>query len=206
MVSGMSVVMHEIERMTIDTMEAVKALGGNSEKIGDIVVTIEEIADQTNLLALNAAIEAARAGDQGRGFAVVADEVRSLAERTTTATREIQSIIGTLQGDVKQVVVLMEQSSGSVRSGARDAQLSGNAFGSVKEHIIPLIDHVNQVATAVEEQSATSHGIMDNMVHISQVIHHSAEAADYTEKLAMEMAESAVELEEMVNHFKLANC
>ncbi len=203
-VTGMGAVMREIEKMTISTMEAVKALGCTSERIGDIVVTIEEIADQTNLLALNAAIEAARAGEQGRGFAVVADEVRNLAERTTSATREIQSIIGSLQGDVQRVVVLMEENTGSVRAGAQDVQLSGQAIGSVKEHIIPLIEHVSQVATAAEEQSATSSGIMENMQHIAQVVHASADAACRTELLAAELAESAVALQSMVGHFRLA--
>ncbi|HTP64136.1 MAG TPA: methyl-accepting chemotaxis protein, partial [Geobacteraceae bacterium] len=113
----MSQMMAEIDKMVTDTTIAVESLGSNSQQIGEIVDTIENIADQTNLLALNAAIEAARAGDQGRGFAVVADEVRILAERTTSATREIQRIIGMLQNDVKNVVNSMGQSSQSVKNG-----------------------------------------------------------------------------------------
>ena len=203
-VSGMEAVMNEIESVTVGTMEAVKALGGTSEQIGEIAKTIEEIADQTNLLALNAAIEAARAGEQGRGFAVVADEVRSLAGRTTSATREIQSIIGSLQGNVRQVVVLMDKSTESVRNGARDVQMTGQAFSTVKEHIIPLIQHVSQVATAAEEQSGASNTIMGNMHHIAQVVHESANAAAKTEQLASELAGSAETLQTMVNRFRLA--
>lgn len=203
-ISGMTVMMGEIERMVIGTMEAVKALGANSERIGDIVVAIGDIADQTNLLALNAAIEAARAGDQGRGFAVVADEVRSLAERTTSSTREIQSIIGSLQSDVKNVVTSMEESANSVRSGARDAQQSVHAIGTIKEHIAPLIEHVAQVATAAEEQSATSANITDSIRRISEVIHHAADGAHKTEAAASELNRTAAELQQMVNRFKLA--
>ena len=202
-ISSMTSMMSEIERMVIGTMEAVKALGANSERIGDIVVAIGDIADQTNLLALNAAIEAARAGEQGRGFAVVADEVRSLAERTTTATREVQSIIASLQGDVKNVVTSMEQSAGSVRNGTKDVQLSSQAIGTIKEQIAPLIEHVSQVATAAEEQSTTSNSITEGMRRISEVIHNAANGAQRTEQAAAELARSASELQYMVNRFKL---
>ena len=202
-IAGMTLIMGEIERMVIGTTEAVKALGSNSEKIGDIVIAISDIADQTNLLALNAAIEAARAGEQGRGFAVVADEVRNLAERTTTATREIQSIIGSLQGDVKNVVTSMDKSAGSVRNGTRDVQHSSHAMDVIKEQISPLIAHVSQVATAAEEQSATASTITESMRHISQVIQASADGAKQTEETAFELSRSAAELETMVKRFVL---
>ncbi|GAB7024794.1 methyl-accepting chemotaxis protein [Geotalea toluenoxydans] len=202
-VAGMSAVMAEIERMVINTMDAVKALGENSERIGTIIDAIEDIADQTNLLALNAAIEAARAGEQGRGFAVVADEVRSLAERTTSSTKEIQAIIAALQGDVKNVVTLMDKSADSVRNGAQDVQLSTQAISTISEQIAPLVERVSQVATAAEEQSATSAGITESMQRISQIIHSAATGAHETAKAAAVLASSSSNLEQMVNRFKL---
>jgi len=203
-ITHMTAMMAEIERMVIGTMDAVKALGTNSERIGDIVVAIEDIADQTNLLALNAAIEAARAGDQGRGFAVVADEVRRLAERTTSSTREIQSIIGSLQGDVRNVVGSMEKSADSVRVGTEDVQHSSRAIGSIKEQIAPLLEYVSQVATAAEEQSATSATITESMRQIIGVVQDAATGAHDSAHAAAELARSARSLKDMVNRFKLA--
>ncbi|ANA40889.1 MULTISPECIES: methyl-accepting chemotaxis protein [Geobacter] len=203
-ISRMTTIMEAVEQMVSGTMAAVNALGANSERIGDIITAIRDIADQTNLLALNAAIEAARAGEQGRGFAVVADEVRNLAERTTSSTREIQSIIGALQGDVKNVMGLMEQSSDSVRNGTRDMHLSRQAIGAIKEHIAPLIDHVSQVAIAAEEQSATTASITENIHRIALVIRDAAQGAQQTETAAADLAQSAVELQRMVNRFKLS--
>ena len=202
-IAHMTAMMSEIERIVIGTMDAVKALGANSERIGDIVFAIEDIADQTNLLALNAAIEAARAGDQGRGFAVVADEVRRLAERTTSSTREIQSIIGSLQGDVKNVMGSMERSANSVRVGTEDVQHSSRAIGSIKEQISPLLEYVSQVATAAEEQSATSATITHSMSQIIGVVQEAATGAHDSAHAAAELARSAQALKQMVNRFKL---
>lgn len=203
-IAGMAESMEQIEGMMTETTEAVKSLGTNSTRIGDILATIGDIADQTNLLALNAAIEAARAGDQGRGFAVVADEVRSLAERTSSATREIQTIIDALQRDVKNVVVAMEQSAGSVHEGATGARSSREAITSIRNEVGMLHEHVSQVATAATEQSATTSAMTDNMHLITQVIGEAARGADETEAAASELAGSATELQQMVNRFRIA--
>ena len=202
-IRNMTVIMREIESMVTSATDAVGALGTNSDKIGAIVVAIGEIADQTNLLALNAAIEAARAGEQGRGFAVVADEVRKLAERTSTATREIQGIIGALQNDVRNVAGAMEKSADSVRTGSKDVELSSEAMSVIKTQITPLIDHVSQIALASGEQSDTAGNITESMHHISDVIVDSARIAKQTEVTASELAKAAAELKGMVRRFKV---
>lgn len=203
-IGGMAIMMGEIGRMVTDTTAAVESLGANSGHIGAIIASIEEIADQTNLLALNAAIEAARAGEYGRGFAVVADEVRRLAERTTTATREIQTIIDVLQRDVKNVVGSMEQSAKSVSEGTQGVESSNQAIDSIKDQIEVLAMGVAQVATAAEEQSATTAGLTSNMHQISQVISNTSQDAQTTRQAASELASTASRLQEMVSRFKLA--
>ncbi|MBI3813995.1 MAG: methyl-accepting chemotaxis protein [Nitrospinae bacterium] len=108
---------NNIAKRVLESTKTVEELGASSQRIGEIVSVIDDIADQTNLLALNAAIEAARAGEQGRGFAVVADEVRKLAERTTKATKEIADMIKTIQKNTEEAVQSMEAGRKEVESG-----------------------------------------------------------------------------------------
>lgn len=92
--------------------QAYQATGESSQEIGDIVALINDIADQTNILALNAAIQASAAGDAGRGFAVVADEVtQRLAERSSNATKRIETLVKTIQADTNEAVISMEKST-----------------------------------------------------------------------------------------------
>ncbi len=202
-ISGMSVVMGGIEGVMTETTSAVKNLGDTSNQIGDILSTIGDIADQTNLLALNAAIEAARAGEQGRGFAVVADEVRRLAERTTSATREIQGIITALQRDVRAVVGSMEQSAGSVHEGGEGVRLSCEAIVSIRTKICELRNQVSHVASAAAQQSSSTVAISDSMHGITSVIREAALGADETKTAASQMAASSAELQQMVSKFRI---
>ena len=100
--------LHKISADTKQNSEAVDGLTHHAENIGGFVNVIRDISEQTNLLALNAAIEAARAGDLGRGFAVVADEVRTLAERASSASGEIASLVSVIQSDTKTTQKLMD--------------------------------------------------------------------------------------------------
>lgn len=158
----------------------VASLAEMSATIGNIVSTIEEIAEQTNLLALNAAIEAARAGEHGRGFAVVADEVRKLAERSASATNEIQSIIAQTQARTEAVTRVIETTGRAVDHGAK---LSDDAFQSV-EAIVTSVQNIASLAKATAERAG---GIQALVQETSYEI----------EKIAAAAEESAASSEEM---------
>ena len=121
----------EAIRETVDRAgEAIMELGRQSGAIGKILTVIDDVADQTSLLALNAAIIAAQAGEHGRGFAVVADEIRELAERTAISTREIGTIIGTLQNGTQEAVLAMKEGSERVHQEVRRSRAAGEALGA----------------------------------------------------------------------------
>ena len=196
--------MTQIAERVKESARTVAGLGANSDQIGQIVGTIEDIADQTNLLALNAAIEAARAGEQGRGFAVVADEVRALAERTTRATKEISSMIRSIQHETKNAVSSMEEGVIQVERGTAEAARSGEALQYILTQIDAVTMQVNQIATAAEQQTSTTNEIARNIQQISTVVTDSTRGAQESASAASRLASLADELQKVVGQFKLA--
>ena len=196
-------VMSQIADKVQESARTVESLGARSDQIGAIIGTIEDIADQTNLLALNAAIEAARAGEQGRGFAVVADEVRALAERTTRATREIGEMIKAIQGETRDAVLAMELGVVQVAAGTREAAASGEALRDILGHVDAVALQVNQIATAAEEQTATTNEISGNIQSITGMVQRTAGGARDSACAAAELNGNAEELQQLVRNFKL---
>ena len=145
------------------------ALGQQAKGISDVITVINDIADQTNLLALNAAIEAARAGEYGKGFAVVADEVRKLAEKTVTATTEVRAAIAAIQQRTDQSGKALLLTMENLKKGSNFVRNSGDALHSIVGETQATADQINNIATAVEEQSATSQHINESLSEIEQV-------------------------------------
>ncbi len=196
-------VMEKIAEQVSSTAHTVELLGQRSDQIGEIVGTIEDIADQTNLLALNAAIEAARAGEMGRGFAVVADEVRALAERTTKATREIAQMIKSIQQDTRTAVTAMEAGVAQVQEGSHEAERSGDAIEGILSQINNLSLQISQIATAAEEQTATTSEISSNMLRITDTVSSSSQSATASAVEASHLNDLADSLMETLSKFTI---
>ncbi|MBU5636886.1 methyl-accepting chemotaxis protein [Geomonas sp. Red69] len=181
----------------------VEDLGARSDQIDQIIRTIQDIADQTNLLALNAAIEAARAGEQGRGFAVVADEVRALAERTTSATREIGEMIKAIQGGTRGAIAAIEEGVAEVGKGAEFSARSGQALEEILAQVSEVNSQISQITAAAQQQTSTTDEITRSIQKITDVVHQTARGVNDAAAAASTLALQSEELERLVRQFKL---
>ncbi|MFV0423531.1 methyl-accepting chemotaxis protein [Oleidesulfovibrio sp.] len=188
----------EVAQLAEGLKASMGELGRQAEEIGQVMTVISDIADQTNLLALNAAIEAARAGDAGRGFAVVADEVRKLAEKTMHATGEVGAAISSIQTGARSNVERVEASVQAVQRSRKLSSASGDSLREIVELVISTTDQVQAIATASEEQSATSEHINHAVDEVRTISENSAHSLRDAATKIHELSVKAGELQRII--------
>lgn len=198
-IAGMDSIRDQIQ----ETSKRIKRLGESSQEIGSIVELINDISEQTNILALNAAIQAASAGEAGRGFAVVADEVQRLAERSSSATKRIESLVQTIQADTNEAVSSMEQTTSEVVAGARLAEDAGTALGEIEKVSADLSGLIQGISTAAAQQSSAATGITQTMNTIQSITAQTSQGASQTAESVGNLAQLAADLRRSVADFKL---
>lgn len=200
-IEGMNVIRNQIQ----ETSKRIKRLGESSQEIGDIVSLINDIADQTNVLALNAAIQASMAGEAGRGFAVVADEVQRLAERSAKATKQIETLVKTIQADTNEAVMSMESTTSEVVRGARLAKDAGEALEEVQSVSNTLSDLIQNISNAAQQQAKSAGHISNTMTVIQDITSQTSSGTLATARSVGELSEMAGALQESVTGFKISN-
>ena len=177
------------------TNASVAKLGESSAEIGQVIKVITSIAQQTNLLALNATIEAARAGEAGKGFAVVANEVKELAKETAKATEDISRKIEAIQTDTKGAVEAIGEISGVIH---QINDISSTIASAVEEQTATT----NEIARNVQEGARGGSQVAENIVAVAQAAKSTTQGAGDTQTAAGELARMAGELQKIIAQYK----
>ncbi len=185
-----------------DLKSDMSILGEHAQSINQIMGVISDIADQTNLLALNAAIEAARAGEAGRGFAVVADEVRKLAEKTMVSTTDVGNAIQAIQESAKQSMNQVDSAVHDIEIATGLATESGHALDEIVSMAESTADQIRAIATASEEQSASTEEINISISEINNIARETSQAMDEANKAVSELARQTQVLTNVITDMK----
>lgn len=209
--------MTTISDSTSRIAELTNKLSKQSEEIGQITKVITAITDQTNLLALNAAIEAARAGEHGKGFAVVADEVRKLAEESNKSAGQIVALTNDIQTDTRNVAEAVNEGLTSVKDGVIMINNAGDAFYSITTSIRDFTDQIEDISATSQQISASAEEVTASITEIANsadlsannaqmiagAVDEQASTMQQVNAVAVELSESAQQLQSLLQRFKV---
>ncbi len=187
-------------------MDAIAAsmgrLSEQSQAVGQIIATVEDLSAQSNLLAVNAAIEAAKAGEHGKGFGVVAQEVKSLAEQSRQATSQVRAILGDIQKATATAVLATEQGGKAVEAGIRQTEAAGEAIQALSGSVMEAAQAATQIAASGQQQLVGVDQVAGAMESIKQASTQNVASAKQLETAARNLNELGQRLKQMVERIK----
>jgi len=198
-VNGMNRIREQMESIA----DMVVRLSEQSQAIGEIISTVNDIAEQSNLLAVNASIEAAKAGEQGKGFAVVAQEIRSLAAQSKQATTQVRNILFDVQKAISSAVMATEQGSKAVEEGVKLSTQAGESIDVLAESVTEATNAAIQIAASSQQQLIGMDQVVSAMENIRESSLQMASSTKQTEKAAHNLHNLGQRLQEIVKLYKV---
>jgi methyl-accepting chemotaxis protein len=195
--------MKQIREQMESIAESIVRLSEQSQAIGEIMLTVNDLAEQSNLLAVNASIEAAKAGEQGKGFAVVAQEVRNLADQSKQATAQVRSILGEIQKATNAAVMVTEQGSKAVEVGVQQAARAGESVQQLAESIAEAAQAAAQIAASSQQQMAGMDQVAQAMESIKTASTQNVASTKQTESAAKNIDDLGRRLKELVAVYRV---
>lgn len=195
--------MKQIREQMESIAESIVRLSEQGQAIGEIMLTVNDLAEQSNLLAVNASIEAAKAGDQGKGFAVVAQEVRNLAEQSKQATIQVRGILSDIQKATNAAVMATEQGSKAVEAGVKQSIQAGDSVQKLGESIAEAAQAATQIAASSQQQMAGMDQVVQAMENIKTASTQNVASTRQTETAARNIGALGRKLEELVALYKV---
>ncbi len=195
--------MKQIREQMESIAESIVRLSEQGQTIGEIMLSVNDLAEQSNLLAVNASIEAAKAGEQGKGFAVVAQEVRNLAEQSKQATIQVRSILHDIQKATNAAVMVTEQGSKAVEGGVKQSVQAGESVQKLGESIAEAAQAATQIAASSQQQMAGMDQVVQAMENIKAASAQNVASTKQTEVAARNIQELGQKLTELVAMYKV---
>jgi methyl-accepting chemotaxis protein len=194
---------NNIRRLMESVAASIVTLSEQTQAIGEIITTVNDLAQQSNLLSVNAAIEASKAGEQGKGFTVVAQEIKSLADQSKQATEQVRTILGDIQKATGAAVMAAEQVSKAVDGGVKQSNEAGESISKLSESIAEAAQTAIQIAASSQQQLAGMEQVALAMENIKQATQQNVAGTKQAEQAAHNLNELGQKLKEMVEQYKV---